>query len=183
MKARLGELQARLDSHERHRLQQGAQSGHDIPHGITAVPVTFNQNLPPPSVNVIAGATMASCHGGQASPDAVAADLHHPRPPMLQTNGTCENHIEESESSPNGRYLNSPPNSHSSSLRTQNGLLSPPGRSDPEPSAKVSQDFVLDCLHFQSQLLNRHDNLEHNPSYPSQESYSQRDGVSQGLLS
>lgn len=41
----------------------------------------------------------------------------------------------------------------------------------------MSQDFMMDCLRFQTQLLNRLNNLEQEPVYP-QGPYGTTDNVS-----
>ncbi|KAK2592737.1 hypothetical protein QQS21_009580 [Conoideocrella luteorostrata] len=71
----------------------------------------------------------------------------------------------------NAQYLHSPPNSHPSPQGT-NGLLSPPCRPEFDQSNKVSQDFVLDCLRFQTQLLNRLNTLDQDPNYLDQPQYN-----------
>ncbi|KAG5989466.1 hypothetical protein E4U54_004324, partial [Claviceps lovelessii] len=90
------------------------------------------------------------------------------RSTVLQEHGTEE--PETAFYSHNAPYLQSPPNSHSSP-RAPNGLLSPPGRADVEQSSKVAQDFVLDCLPFQSPLVNRLSTVEHDAPYSRQAPY------------
>lgn len=63
--------------------------------------------------------------------------------------------------------LNSPPPSQPSP--TAHGLLSPPTQADQtqDPrTGKNSQDFMMDCLRFQSQLLSRLNNLQQETGFP-----------------
>jgi hypothetical protein len=70
------------------------------------------------------------------------------------------------------RLLQTPPQSISSPQ--PNGMLSPPGQPGSE-QPKVSQNFMLDCLRFQTQLLDRLNNLQPDTTYPAV--YSQADNV------
>ncbi|KAG8427332.1 hypothetical protein J3459_006800 [Metarhizium acridum] len=186
MKARLGELQARLDSHERQRIHAVSHGGNEMAHGVTGVPLTFNPNAltttSHSNVNSLASlnSILTPSHGGETSQSPLGNDQHPPALPMLQTN--IYDHLAE-ESGPSlfshkTQFLNSPPNSHTSP-QNQNGLSSPPGRPDSEKPNKVSQDFVLDCLRFQTRLLNRLNTLEQDSGCSSQGTYSQTDGLSQ----
>ncbi|KJK81228.1 hypothetical protein H634G_03762 [Metarhizium anisopliae BRIP 53293] len=185
MKARLGELQARLDSHERQRIHAVSHGGNEMAHGVTGVPLGYNPNAlttnSHSNVNSLASLSsiLAPSQGGETSQSPLGNDQHPPAIPMLQTN--IYDHIAE-ESDPslfshNTQFLSSPPNTHTSP-QNQNGLPSPPGRPDPEKPNKVSQDFVLDCLHFQTRLLNRLNTLEQDSGCSSQGTYSQTDGLS-----
>lgn len=65
--------------------------------------------------------------------------------------------------------LSSPPPSQPSP--TAHGLLSPPTQADQtqDPrTGKNSQDFMVDCLRFQSQLLSRLNNLQQETGFPYQ---------------
>ncbi|KAH6604344.1 basic-Leucine zipper transcription factor [Trichoderma cornu-damae] len=59
--------------------------------------------------------------------------------------------------------LNSPPQAQSPS--EANGLLSPPGHTISDPTSKVPHDFVLDCLRFQTHLLNRLNSLQQEANF------------------
>ncbi|KHN99803.1 bZIP transcription factor, bZIP-1 [Metarhizium album ARSEF 1941] len=185
MKARLGELQARLDSHERQRIHAVAHGGNEIAQGVNGGPVAFNPNAltsnSHPNINGLASinSVLKPSHVGGSSKSHLSSDQHPPSLSMLQTN--IFNHVAE-ESGPsffshNTQFLNSPPNSHPSP-QNNNGLPSPPGRPESERSNRVSQDFVLDCLHFQTQLLNRLNSLEQDSGCPGQGPYS-ADGLPQ----
>lgn len=185
MKARLGELQARLDSHERQRVHAVSHGGNEMAHGVTGVPLGYNPNAlttnSHSNVNSLASlnSILAPSHGGETSQSPLGNDQHPPAIPMLQTN-IYDQIAEESDPSlfsHNTQFLSSPPNSHTTP-QNQNGLPSPPGRPDPEKPNKVSQDFVLDCLHFQTRLLNRLNTLEQESGCSSQGTYRQADGLS-----
>lgn len=171
MKARLGELQARLDSHERRRLQQATPDNSDT---------ATSNGIVPPYTSTPANmhhAPGSSCAGDDSSPSPMAnASTPTAQMSMMQpgiydhqpTDGS-ENAMFQQPS----RLLNSPPQSHPSP--GEHGLLSPPGQPGSERGAKVPQDFVLDCLRFQTQLLNRLNNLQQDPNYP--HPYPGADGV------
>lgn len=186
MKARLGELQARLDSHERQRIHTATHASNEMPHGVTGVPVPFNPNTVvvngASNVNTLTGLgpIMSTGHVVEASQSPLGNDQQPSQLPMLQTNmyDLPADEPEPSLFSHNAKFLNSPPNSHPSP-QAQNGLLSPPGRSDSEQSTKVSQDFVLDCLRFQTQLLNRLNTLQQDAGCPNQVQYNHPEGIPQ----
>ncbi|KFA65626.1 hypothetical protein S40285_05346 [Stachybotrys chlorohalonatus IBT 40285] len=168
MKARLGELQARLDSHEGRRNQhinnQTSQPNTDPNGNITVAtspmnsaqstssrssisipaPHSYGRNLTPPQV-------------GEESPSPVAMDVkpvlnHMPR---MQQNvyEQSATDAEASMFSDPTSFLHSPPQSQSSPQT--HGLLSPPIQPGCDQSGKVPQDFMLDYLRFQTQLGNR----------------------------
>lgn len=156
MKARLGELQARLDSHERSQPQQTTPENSDSPtaselvRGFTAI----NQ-MPgiesPSSPNAQDKASISQVPAmQQASMFEQPGDGTELMFPQMSRNS-----------------LGSP--QHTQSTPEANGLLSPPGHPLGDRSSKVPHDFVLDCLRFQTHLLNRLNSLQQeasfNPSY------------------
>lgn len=188
MKARLGELQARLDSHEKQRIHTTGHGGNDMTQGVSSVPIPFGTSAlvmnGHSSTHSLTGlnSVLTNGRGGEVSQSPLSNDQSHALP-ILQTN-MYDIPADESTTSlfsHNPQFLNSPPNSHSSP-QAHNALPSPPGRSDSEQSAKVSQDFVLDCLRFQSQLLNRLNTLQNDPACTAQGQYSQPEGLPQCTL-
>ncbi|KAG5977693.1 hypothetical protein E4U55_006603 [Claviceps digitariae] len=170
MKARLGELQARLDSHERQRMEQIAHCTGDVLNseavssGHLNLHATMTNGLGSMDSHNGASSVHLTQRGVGMGPSPLSQEQRQ-RSTMLQEHG-----MEESESalySHNAPYLHSPPNSHHSP-QAPNGLLSPPGRTDFETSSKVSQDFVLDCLRLQGQLVNRLSTVEHDAPYSRQ---------------
>ncbi|TWU75830.1 hypothetical protein ED733_004891 [Metarhizium rileyi] len=151
MKARLGELQARLDSHERQRIHPVAHGGNEMANGVAGVPIAFNTDVLATNghsnLNSLAGlnSVLSAAHGGDTSQSPLSNDHPSSALSMLQTN-MYDNPAEESDPSmfSHPQFLNSPLKSQPSP-QNQNGLPSPPGRSDSENSTKVPQDFVLDC--------------------------------------
>lgn len=149
MKARLGELQARLDVHERK-----------------------NQTSPDPAeqpcIAPSAISTFPSHSSGEdSSPSPMSADkpTTPQSMPMMQQPAIYD-HTDDLDGNMfahGGHMLNSPPNSHHSPQA--NGLLSPPSHPVPDGAGKAVQpDFVLDCLRFQAHMLNR---MNSNPEqYP-----------------
>ncbi|GAB0138071.1 hypothetical protein EsDP_00006317 [Epichloe bromicola] len=162
MKARLGELQARLDNHERQRIENAAHSTGHAPDSAAASTGagTLNQNV------------------------AMTNEQRRSTMPIPPTGSGVQEHVME-DSEPafyahNAQYLRSPPNSHHSP-QAPDGLLSPPGRPDFEQqSDEACQDFfVLDCLPFQSQLVHRLSTMEQDAApYPGQPQYNSSPGSS-----
>lgn len=161
MKARLGELQARLDSHERSKTQQTTPDNSDSStssefiRGFTAInqmpgiessPSPMPQDKTPISQMPLMQPAMYERPGDGADP----MFPHMPRD-----------------------ALNSPPQTHSSP--EANGLLSPPGHPLSDRISKVPQDFVLDCLRFQTHLLNRLNSLQQETNFTP--SYAPNNGV------
>ncbi|KAM4059012.1 hypothetical protein HRG_008115 [Hirsutella rhossiliensis] len=145
MKAKLGELQAKLDSHERRRFQHNSHESNEPCGG-----VKYMTHAGP-------------CAVAESLPSSMAGKKPLTQTPVLQQS-IYEPPPDESGSSLYGqdfRYLNSPPNSHTSP-QPPNGILSSPPRPGADGSITVSQDFVLDCLRFQTQLLNRLNSIQ-NP--------------------
>lgn len=143
MKARLGELQARLDSHEQRRSQSGSE--HD----------NLNGCVTPNGLGLSDRSTTPNSTGGKLDPSAHL--------PLMHSNIYDHHGVEDGDSSlfpQAARLLNSPPASQGSPQA--NGLPSPV-RSD--RSTKISQDFMMDCLRFQTQLLNRLNNLQQETSF------------------
>jgi hypothetical protein len=183
MKARLGELQARLDSHERQRAQHVGQGGHEMAQGAPGMPMTFSPHITAvnghPDISGFAGynSVMLAGHGGETSASRLGNDQQGP--PMSMMSNLYDQPADEyapsffPQSTP---FLNSPPKSHPSP-RARTGLPSP-GRSDSEQSSRVSQDFVLDCLRFQTQALNRLNTLQPETQCQDQGPYVQKEGYS-----
>lgn len=185
MKARLGELQARLESHEARRSQ--SVDAHEVPGNTT--PNSFHSK----SSDII-------CLEGSASPSASHhSDSHLPPPqhhhhhmtqqmmhPHQQPN-LYEQPVEDPENSLFSQaaargLLNSPPTSQPSP--SPHGLLSPPTHMDQQAhhahlsqqppqqqqlpqdprEGKGSQNFMMDCLRFQSQLLDRLNSIQPDPA-------------------
>ncbi|KAK5988947.1 Transcription factor radR [Cladobotryum mycophilum] len=154
MKARLGELQARLDNHERRFFQPTTPESGDSSTSNGAIPAAYvTAGQPPPQDKM---------PSGQAA--------------MMQQNVYEQSATGSSESTlfqDASKLLSTPPPSLPSP--PPHGLLSPPSHSVPERETKVPQEFVLDCMRFQTQLLNRLNNLQQDPSYTA--SYSTGEGV------
>ncbi|KAL7934555.1 hypothetical protein V8C35DRAFT_31366 [Trichoderma chlorosporum] len=152
MKARLGELQARLENHERSKIQQ-AMDQDNIDSSISTEPVRGFT-----AINQMSGI--------ESSPISVPQD----KAPISQS--PMQSAIYEPPG--NGAELlfqHVSRNTLNSPLQTQpsaeaNGLLSPPSQPLSERVSKVPQDFVLDCLRFQTQLLNRLNSLQQEASFP-----------------
>ncbi|RFU76198.1 bzip transcription factor, bzip-1 [Trichoderma arundinaceum] len=160
MKARLGELQARLDSHERTKTQQTTPDNSDSStsngavRGFTAInQMAGVESSPSPMPQD--KAPIGQMPLMQPAMYEQPADVAEPMfPPMPRNN------------------MSSPPQTHSPP--EANGLLSPPGHPISDRISKVPHDFVLDCLRFQTHLLNRLNSLQQEanftPSYASSNS-------------
>lgn len=62
--------------------------------------------------------------------------------------------------------MHSPPtHSYPSPQSQHHGLLSPPQPGSENGGGKMSQDFMMDCLRFQTQLLDRLNTVQ-DPAYP-----------------
>ncbi|KAL7818582.1 basic-leucine zipper transcription factor [Trichoderma gracile] len=167
MKARLGELQARLDSHERSQTQQTTPDNSDssatteLVRGFTAI-------------NQITGIESPS---SPISQDKTSMS----QLPAMQQPAMFEQPSDGAEL----MFSQMPRNSLGSPQQTQpspeaNGLLSPPGHPLGDRSSKVPHDFVLDCLRFQTHLLNRLNSLQQEASF--NPSFAPSNGVGpQGL--
>ncbi|KAL7798711.1 hypothetical protein V8C43DRAFT_242886 [Trichoderma afarasin] len=157
MKARLGELQARLDSHERNKAQQ-------------------TENLE----NVDSSSTSGSVRGFTAINNQISGVESSPPPmpqdktPISQSQVQQPAMYERPGNEAELVFQHLPHNTLNSPAQTQpspeaNGLLSPLGQPPSERVSKVPHDFVLDCLRFQTQLLNRLNSLQQEahftPSY------------------
>lgn len=182
MKARLGELQARLDSHERRRVQQATPDNSDSSSSSNAgCGHSYDTSTASAANNggsVADHSPITNGYGGEPSPSPIPGDKLPAPMPMLQPN-MYEQPMDETDPSlyhQAANFLNSPPNSHPSPPPAH-GLLSPPGRPGAERSVKVSEEFVLDCLRFQTQLLNRLNNLQQDPSCVGPPPYGAPDGM------
>lgn len=157
MKARLGELQARLDSHERNKAQQTETSD-----------------------NVDSSSTSGSVKGFTAINNQISGVESTPPPmpqdktPISQSQVQQPAMYERPGNEAELVFQHLPRNTLNSPAQTQpspeaNGLLSPLGQPPSERVSKVPHDFVLDCLRFQTQLLNRLNSLQQEahftPSY------------------
>ncbi|KND92229.1 hypothetical protein TOPH_03024 [Tolypocladium ophioglossoides CBS 100239] len=161
MKARLGELQARLDSHERRGVQQATHDNSDSSSSSNGCGLPYNTNTTSATHNggsVAGHSPITNGYGRETSPSPIPGDKPPAPMPMLQPN--MYDHPADPSLYPQAaHFLSTPPNSHPSPPPA-NGLLSPPGPPGVERSVKVSEDFVLDCLRFQTQLLNRLNSLQ-----------------------
>ena len=156
MKARLGELQARLDSHERSQTQQTTPDNGDSPT----------------TTELVRGFTAINQMSGIESPSSPNAQdkATMSQVPTMQQPAMFEQPSDGTElmfSQMPRNTLGSP--QHTQSSPEAHGLLSPPGHTLGDRGSKVPQDFVLDCLRFQTHLLNRLNSLQQetsfNPSY------------------
>ncbi|KAL7813936.1 basic-leucine zipper transcription factor [Trichoderma aethiopicum] len=172
MKARLGELQARLDSHERSQPQQTTPENSDSPT----------------ASELVRGFTAINQMPGIESPSSPNAQdkASISQVPAMQQASIFEQPGDGTElmfSQMPRNSLGSP--QHPQSTPEANGLLSPPGHPLGDRSSKVPHDFVLDCLRFQTHLLNRLNSLQQeasfNPSYTPSHSLAPQglDGMAQ----
>lgn len=162
MKARLGELQARLDSHERSQTQQTTPDNSDSST----------------TTDLVRGFTAINQMPGIESPSSPMAQDKAPigQVPAMQQPAMFEQPSDGTEL----MFSQMPRNALGSSPQTQsspeaNGLLSPPGHPLGDRSSKVPHDFVLDCLRFQTHLLNRLNSLQQEASF--NPSYTHSNGV------
>ncbi|PTB36580.1 hypothetical protein M441DRAFT_31164 [Trichoderma asperellum CBS 433.97] len=159
MKARLGELQARLEGREQDKAQQPLPKSSDSStsaaavRGFTAInqmpgiesplsPVSQNKSSPSQVLSLMQPAVY----------EEPTADGTEPIFPPIPRND-----------------LNSPPQAQTH--LEAGGLLSPPNQPMVDQISRLPHEFVLDCLRFQTHLLNRLNSLQQQlnfvPSYPS----------------
>ncbi|EHK47618.1 hypothetical protein TRIATDRAFT_51934 [Trichoderma atroviride IMI 206040] len=160
LKARLGELQARLESQEQDKVQLPlAESGDSsaspkVIRGFTAINQMpgIESPLSPVSQDKISSSQMPSSVQ-PAVYEKPAADGTEPMFPQMP-----------------GNDLSSPPPQTQTSPDAV-GLLSPPSQPIVDQSYRVPHEFILDCLRFQTHLLNRLNSLQQQlnfaPPYPS----------------
>ncbi|KAG9250297.1 basic-leucine zipper transcription factor [Emericellopsis atlantica] len=181
MKARLGELQARLESHEARRSQ--SVDAIDAPAIAIPTPALANEGSVSPTI------------AGTLADAGIDQIPHHALPPQFLAHqqpqpNLYEQPVDDPENSLFPRVagshtliMSSPTLSHRSS--TTHGLLSPPTNADPAANTsassanaaqaaapvqdprrgKQSKNFMADCLRFQSQLASRLDNLQHETGF------------------
>ncbi|KAL6872006.1 basic-leucine zipper transcription factor [Trichoderma novae-zelandiae] len=162
MKARLGELQARLDSHERSQTQQTTPDNSDSP-ATTALVRGFTAINQMPEIG-----SPSSPIAQDKAPIGQVSSMQQPT--MYEQPGDG---AELMFSQMPRTSLSSPPQTQSSP--EANGLLSPPGHPLGDRSSKVPHDFVIDCLRFQTHLLNRLNGLQQEASFTP--SYTPNNGV------
>ncbi|KAH7324590.1 hypothetical protein B0I35DRAFT_475824 [Stachybotrys elegans] len=184
MKARLGELQARLDSHEGKNSSAGANptatSPHTTPSMAQSTSAKSNNNTHANSKNTAdtssyrasSSAPISQSYNGNPTPPGHGGAEESPSPidlssqsqvsqmSILQPGIYDHQPVMDTESamfSSSAHFLNSPP--HSRSSPQAHGLLSPPGHSGTDRNGHVPQDFMMD-LHFQTPLLTRLHTIE-----------------------
>lgn len=143
MKAKLDELQEKLDSHERRKRSRRSSESNDP---FRQVEYTAHAN---------------PCLVAESLPSPMAGDKPFAHTSVLQQS-MYEQALDDSGTPLYGQdfhYLNSPPNSHTSP-RPPHGFLSSPPQPDADRSISVSQEFIIDCLRFQTQLLSRLNSLQ-----------------------
>ncbi|KAJ6444873.1 basic-Leucine zipper transcription factor [Purpureocillium lavendulum] len=161
MKARLGELQARLDTHERLQIQHAAACAHEAHHG----------HMVMPAFNGEATLTANGAHLPHHSPGVGVSEPEHSPSPMagdrvpmhmlpMQANAYREHSLDDAADPalyhPSARFPNSPGGPQQSPPQQPHGLLSPPARYQQDGQPMVMSDgFVRDCMRYQNQLLNR----------------------------
>ncbi|PNP38373.1 hypothetical protein TGAMA5MH_09731 [Trichoderma gamsii] len=160
MKARLGELQARLDSQEQGKVQLPLPESSDSSaspgaiRGFTAINQLpgIESPLSPVSQDKNSSSQMPSSVQ-QAGYEEPAADGTEPMFPQMVSNNL---------SSPSPETQTSP---------EAMALLSPPSQPILDRSSGVPHEFILDCLRFQTHLLDRVNSLQQQlnfaPPYPS----------------
>jgi hypothetical protein len=156
MKAKLGELQARLESHEAQKTQTKDDKIGQAVNATTPNSFTTQTQSDPLDASTSPGGDM---HQQQSIPHLLPQHgLFDPTvvkedPSLFQQDTTYG-------------LLNSPP--HSQPSPTAPGLLSPPTQADSHDprSGKNSHDFMMDCLRFQSQLLTRLNSLQQETGFP-----------------
>ena len=190
MKARLGELQARLDSHEgRTRSHSSAASSSNTPpdvnnmaHGGSmsdqgGVPVSMAPGCGVPGV-VPSGFVPFSQH-----PRTRSLDNDSPSPlsnmgmdmkpagqlPLTMAPNLYDQAVDDSDPTmfpqAPAQLMSTPPQSHPSP--TVNGLPSPPRMGSDQHPGMAGGDWMMDCLKFQTQMLNRlHPNDDPNTQPP-----------------
>lgn len=170
MKARLGELQARLDSHEKRGSNSSAGTNASTPGSMTDSDSIAPPNCPLPTTFTTTSAPLPPSNRAMEespSPMALAGDKPAGQLPLMQPN-IYDQPVDDSDPSlfPHAAHMmHSPPHSLPSPQMQPNGLLSPPGQSGSENGgSKMSQDFMMDCLRFQTGLLNRLNDLQQDPA-------------------
>lgn len=172
MKARLGELQARLDSHERRHLQH-PPLGHGDPTRGFVPPLHININplagagaggrvldRRPPGVGTcgLESSPSPGTDGGPVSMPLV--------PPAMYRDQPLDDAGDPAPYHHSTRFLDSPPHSQASPPHGANSLLSPPGQSGADGhAANLSPGFSVDCMRLQTQLLDRLDHLQQDLGY------------------
>lgn len=160
MKARLGELQARLESREQDQVQQPLSESSDLStstelvRGFTAINQMPGIESPPsPSSEDKSSSSQMPSSVQPVVYEGVAADGTEPMFPQMPHND-----------------LNSPP-SQTQTPAEAGGQLTLPNQPIMDQISRVPHEFVLDCLRFQTHLLNRLNSLQQQlnfaPSYPS----------------
>lgn len=206
MKARLGELQARLESHEARRSQ--SVDANDMPG--TNTPNSFHSKTG--DIIYMDGSASPSSHHSetfQQQHHHQQQQPHHHHPHMAQQMmqgqqpSLYEQPVEDPENSLFSQargLLNSPPKSQHSP--SPHGLLSPPTHLDqqvplahlqqpqqPQPQGprelKGSDNFMVDCYRFQSQLLDRLNSIQPDQPmaapFPAAQNMSQAAGSAVGI--
>jgi hypothetical protein len=163
MKARLGELQARLESHEQDKFQQ-------------ATPDNSDSSTPTGAVRGFTAINQMS--GVESSPSPMPQDKNPAGQMSLMQPVMYEQPADGAESMfpplPHHNNLNHP--SQTQTPPEANGLLSPPNHPNSDRISRVPQEFVLDCLRFQTHLLNRLNNLQQQVNFSP--SYAPSNGIS-----
>ncbi|KJZ73008.1 hypothetical protein HIM_07580 [Hirsutella minnesotensis 3608] len=155
MKARLGELQARLDSHERRRFQHAIIQDNLQPlviHGLCD-PRTYNMTSVDGAGSYVSTGTPTPPLTGENLPSHLSI-----LPENFHGSGLSE--ADAMFYCQRRDYFDSPPNSEASP-RPSYGVPSSPTGPEIDHSVKVSGTFVADCLRFQAQLLQRLNSLQH----------------------
>ncbi|KFH45278.1 hypothetical protein ACRE_039130 [Hapsidospora chrysogenum ATCC 11550] len=192
MKARLGELQAKLESHEA-RQSQGivGHHHHHHHHSTRAHAVSVATSYAAHSIKTDGRTPERSLSpGGSVMTDGIAMEAEQLPPPhyMHQPNGLYEHQypVDDQDNyiyppphhhnlAPHG-ILGSPAPSHTSTP-AGHGLLSPPTHADSQGQGRDGQSgrphhhegFMVDCLRFQTQLLGRLKSLQKETGFPVQD--------------
>lgn len=159
MKARLGELQARLEGREQDKAQQPLPKSSDSSTSAAAVRgfTAINQM---PGIE----SPLSPMSQNKSSPSQVLSSMQ----PAVYEEPTADGTEPIFPPIPRND-LNSPPQAQTH--LEAGGLLSPPNQPMVDQSSRLPHEFVLDCLRFQTHLLNRLNSLQQQlnfvPSYPS----------------
>ncbi|KAH8126488.1 hypothetical protein LI328DRAFT_166060 [Trichoderma asperelloides] len=160
MKARLGELQARLEGREQDKAQQPLPKSSDSSTSAGAVRgfTAINQM---PGIE----SPLSPVSQNRSSPSQVLSSMQ----PAVYGEPTADGTEPIFPPIPRND-LNSPPPQAQTHLEAE-GLLSPPNQPMVDQISRLPHEFVLDCLRFQTHLLNRLNSLQQQlnfvPSYPS----------------
>ncbi|KAM0515861.1 hypothetical protein ACHAPE_005940 [Trichoderma viride] len=160
LKARLGELQARLDSQEQEKVQlplpesSGSSASPGAIRGFTAINQMPGIESPLSPLSQDKGSSSHMPSSVQPAVfDEPAADGTEAMFPQMP-----------------GSDLNSPPPQTQTSPEAMD-LLSPPSQPILDQNCRVPHEFILDCLRFQTHLLDRLNSLQQQlnfaPPYPS----------------